>query len=100
MLGVFTVKTAERYECVMHFQVKMVENRFKNIFPDKQTTNNVPLMFLDVKVLTKGNNYIFRLSQQTRKVQCTYLTLKNIKIRSKKGHQWSETLKQSTNYVF
>ena len=36
----------------MHFQIKMPENRSKNIFRGKQGRNQVPLMFLDVKVLT------------------------------------------------
>ena len=31
----------------------MQENGRKNIFRYKQTTNKVPLMFLDVKVLTE-----------------------------------------------
>ena len=31
----------------------MQENGTKKIFRDKDTTNKVPLMFLDVKVLTK-----------------------------------------------
>ena len=35
----------------MHFQVKMPENGKKNIFREKQTTNKMPLMFLDVNVL-------------------------------------------------
>ena len=37
----------------MHFQDKFRENGRENIFRDKQTTNNVPLMFLGVKVLTE-----------------------------------------------
>ena len=37
----------------MPLQLKMQENGRLNIFRDKQTTNNVPLMFLDVKVRTK-----------------------------------------------
>ena len=37
----------------MHFQLKMPENSRKNIFGDKQKTNKVPMMFLDVKVLMK-----------------------------------------------
>ena len=36
----------------MYFQVKMQENGTKNIFRDKQTTNKVALIFLDVKVLS------------------------------------------------
>ena len=37
----------------MHIQVKVPENGRINIFRDQQTTNKVPLMFLDVKVLTE-----------------------------------------------
>ena len=37
----------------MHLQVKMIENGKKNISREKQTINKVPLMFLDVKVLTE-----------------------------------------------
>ena len=37
----------------MHFQVKMSENSRKNIFRDNQTTNNAPVMCLDVKMLTE-----------------------------------------------
>ena len=35
----------------MYLQVQMPENGTKKIFSNKQTTDNVPLMFLDVKVL-------------------------------------------------
>ena len=35
----------------MHFQVKIPENRKKTTFREKQKTNKVPLVFLDVKVL-------------------------------------------------
>ena len=37
----------------MDFHVIMQENGRKNIFRDKQTRNKVPLMFLDLKVLTE-----------------------------------------------
>ena len=37
----------------MYLQVKMPENGRKNIFRNKEITNKVPLMFLDVKVLTE-----------------------------------------------
>ena len=37
----------------MHFQVKMEENSRKNMIGDKQTTNKIPLMFLDPEVLTE-----------------------------------------------
>ena len=36
----------------MYLQVKIPENGRKNVFRDKQTTNKVAVMFLDVKVLT------------------------------------------------
>ena len=38
----------------MHFHFEMHENHRKNRFRDKQTTKKVPLMFLDVEVLTEG----------------------------------------------
>ena len=38
----------------MHFEVKMQKkNGRNNIFRDKETSNKVPVMFLDVKVLTE-----------------------------------------------
>ena len=37
----------------MYLQVKMPENGKKNVFSDEETTNKVPLMLLDVKVLTE-----------------------------------------------
>ena len=37
----------------MCFQVKIPENGRKNIVRDKQRTNNVAPIFLDVKVLTE-----------------------------------------------
>ena len=37
----------------MHFQVKLPENVTKNIFRYKQTSKNLPLMFLDVEMLTE-----------------------------------------------
>ena len=74
----------------MHFQVKMRENGRKNIFREKQTTNKVPLMVLDVEV-RKGNNCVFGVCQRTIKVQCTYLAFQNHKIRCKKSEQWSES---------
>ena len=37
----------------MHFQVKMPEIDRNKMFREKQTTNKVALMFLDLKVLTE-----------------------------------------------
>ena len=37
----------------MNFKVKTPKNGRKNIFRDKKTTNKLPRMFLDVKVLTE-----------------------------------------------
>ena len=37
----------------MHFLIKMPENDRENIFRDKKTIKKVPLMFPEVKVLTK-----------------------------------------------
>ena len=47
----------------MHFQVEMKENSRKNIFTENKTTNKVPLLFLDVKVLTEREQlYYWALS--------------------------------------
>ena len=35
------------------FQVRMLENDRKNIIRDKQNTTKIPLMFLDVQVVTE-----------------------------------------------
>ena len=37
----------------MYLQVKIQQNGNKKIFTDNQTTNKVPLMFLNVNVLTE-----------------------------------------------
>ena len=37
----------------MHFHVKIPENAMEHIFRDKQTTNKLPLILLDVKVPTE-----------------------------------------------
>ena len=37
----------------MYLQAKMPENGRRNVFRDKQTTNKVPMMFLDSNVLTQ-----------------------------------------------
>ena len=41
----------------MLFQVKILENGRKNIFREKETSNHVLLMFLDVEVLNKEARY-------------------------------------------
>ena len=71
----------------MRFQLKKPENGRKNIFRHKETTNNTPLMFLDVKVHTERYNFIFRLCQETRKVQSMYLAFTQQKARGKIGQQ-------------
>ena len=43
--------------------------------------------FYMLKSLRKDNNWFFGLLQETRKVQCIYLSFKNFKISSKKGQQ-------------
>ena len=63
----------------------MAQNGRKNIFREKQTTNKVPLMFLDVKVL-------FGLCQETSTVQYMYLPFKDFKIRmNENGQSWLES---------
>ena len=77
---------------LMHFQPKMLKNGRKYMFRDKQTTNNVPLIFFDViKFLRKRNNCIFGIFQKTSKLQCMHLAVKNLEISSKKDQQWSES---------
>ena len=70
----------------MPFQVEMLEKCRKNLCRDKQTTNNVPVMFLRLKWLRKGTNCIFQLCQQKTRVQCTF---RNFKISRKIGQQLS-----------
>ena len=41
VLGVFRVQTETKYVLLIHFQVKISENGRKNLFRDKQTTNDV-----------------------------------------------------------
>ena len=53
----------------MHFRVKMPYNRTNNIFPEKQKRNWVPLMFLDLKVLSE--TYELRFSILSRNKQGT-----------------------------
>ena len=62
----------------MTFQVRISENGSKNKFREKQRTNKVSLMSLDVKVVKEKQKLIFRT---------TYLALENLKINSKKSHR-------------
>ena len=56
----------------MYLQVKMPENGRKNVFSDKQTTNKLPLIFLDAKVLTQKVRMTFLepVSKETRYNVC------------------------------
>ena len=71
----------------MNFPVKMPENCKKNVFRDKKTKNKLPLMLLDVKVLTERQQLHYSTLPKTSKVQCMYLAFKNLKIESKKGQK-------------
>ena len=53
MLGEFRVYTLTRYVWFMQFEVEMAENGRRKLFRKEQTTNKVPLIFLDVKLLTE-----------------------------------------------
>ena len=53
----------------MHFQIRMRQNLKKNIFRDKQSTNKVPMIFLNVKVLTETYQLAFWSS--LTKNECT-----------------------------
>ena len=41
--------------------------------------------------LQKGNNCVFGVSQQTRKVLCMYLAFQHLKTSSEKGQEWFES---------
>ena len=43
-----------------------------------------------LKWLSKGNKCIIELSQETNKLQCMYVALKNLNISSKEGQDGSE----------
>ena len=43
----------------MYFEVEIPENGTKNMFRDKETTKKVPLMFLDVKLVTESEQLRF-----------------------------------------
>ena len=58
----------------MQFAVKMPENSRKIIFRDKQTTNKVPQMFLDVKIAygKEINTFFDCANKQGRYSVCIY----------------------------
>ena len=56
-----------------------------------QRTNKVPRYFEMLKFIRKDNICIFRLFQQTKKVQCIYLPFRNQKPSNKIGQQWSKS---------
>ena len=63
----------------------MPEGGRKNIFKDKQTTNKVPVMFLDVKVLRERKQLYFRILSRNKQGRvCVYLAFENLKISIKK----------------
>ena len=49
------------------------------------------MFFLMLKWLLKGKNCIIKLCQEKNKVQYVYLPFENLKMRSKKGQQWSQS---------
>ena len=63
----------------------MLENGRKNMLNEMQTANKVAQTFSKLKWLRKGNNFIIELFQQTKKLQCMYVALKNLNISSKEG---------------
>ena len=65
----------------------MTRNGRKNIFREEQKTKKVPLMFLDVTVLTEEKQFRF-LTLSTKKQGTVYaISAKSLKISSKKGQQ-------------
>ena len=75
----------------MHFQVNKLEN--------SKTRKKVPLMFLDLKVLTGKIAIVFLGSFNKQERYKYILAFKNLKISSKKGEEWSESEKPSRNDV-
>ena len=51
----------------MHFHVKIQQISRKNIFTNNKTANKVPLIFLDVKVLTEKEQFRFRTLSTKKK---------------------------------
>ena len=78
----------------------MPENGKKNPFTDNETTNKEKLMIFDCSSADlKGT--ISLLDPAIKYVMYSvYLPVKNLEWSSKKGQQWSEKQKQSTNNVF
>ena len=56
----------------MYFEVEIPENGTKNMFRDKETTKKVPLMFLDVKLVTESEQLRF-CAPSTNKQGTLYL---------------------------
>ena len=75
----------------MHFQVNKLEN--------SKTRKKVPLMFLDLKVLTGKIAIVFLGSFNKQERYKYILAFKNLKISSKKGEEWWESEKPSRNDV-
>ena len=65
----------------------MTKNGRKNIFREEQKIKKVPLMFLDVTVLTEKKQFRF-LTLSTKNQGTVYvISAKSLKISSKKGQQ-------------
>ena len=79
----------------------MLQNSGRKIFRVKKTKQTSDSRrFLMLKCFQKWENCIIGPCQQTRKVQCMYLPLKNLKISGKNVEQCSQSLKQSPNDAF
>ena len=77
----------------MHLQVKKPQNDTINVFTQKQATTNVPLIFLNEKILKELHQRCFEALRG--KVQRLYLAFKNLRIKRKQGNQ--STKKQETS---
>ena len=82
------------------FNLKCWKTEEATYLEESKQQRNYSRRFSMLRCLEKGNNFIIGPCQQTRKVQCMYLALINLKISSKNVQQWSQSLKQSINDGF
>ena len=71
----------------------MLQNGRNNYLERRKQQTKDGRRFSMLKSLGKGNNCIIGLYHQTNQVRCMYLAFENLKTRSKKVQQWSQSLK-------
>ena len=77
----------------------MGENSRKIIFKEIQTTNMVPLIFLDFEMITKSSQLRFWTLSTRKQGQCIYLAFKNLK-RSNKNFKSSQEGESKVRIMF